>query len=143
MAVTADLGDSLDIHPKRKREVGERLALWALSKEYGHNVEYSGPLFLEADVQNRDVLVRFIHGEKLQTSDGEMPRSFELAGEDKVFRAAKATIDGDRIRVRSKEVSEPKWVRYGWKPYSDGNLVNGEGLPASTFGAAVSIKEKK
>ena len=143
MAVTTDLGDSLDIHPRKKKEVGERLALWALAKEYGHDVQYSGPLFLDASLQNRDVLIRFNHGDNLRTSDGQLPRSFELAGEDKVFREAKATFEGAGIRVHSEGVPEPKWVRYGWKPYSDGNLVNGADLPASTFSAALTMTEKK
>ena len=143
MAVTTDVGDSLDIHPRRKKEVGERLALLALAKEYGRKVPHSGPLFRDAFVEKSSVFINFNHSEKLQTSDGKMPGPFELAGEDKVFHAAAATIDGNGIRLRSKRVPDPKWVRYGWRPFSRGNLVNGANLPASTFAGEVTIKQKR
>lgn len=137
MAVTSDVGDSLDIHPKRKKQVGERLARWALAKEYGINLEYSGPLFLAAKVQKSRVVITFTHGKGLATSDGKALRSFELAGKDKVFMPAAATVEVDKVTVQSDKVRDPWYVRYGWKPYSDGNLINGEDLPASTFAATL------
>lgn len=133
MAVTSDLGEINDIHPKRKKEVGERLALWALAKEYGYKKEYSGPLFRDAIIQKENVVVRFSHSGKLKTSDGKSIRSFELAGYDKVFKPAIASAQGSNVLVRSDEVADPYYVRYGWQPFSDGNLTNGEGLPTSTF----------
>lgn len=133
MAVTSDVGEKDDIHPKRKKEVGERLALWALAKEYGSGKEYSGPLFRDANIQKENVVIRFSHGNKLKTSDGKPVRSFEVAGRDKVFKPATARLDGNKVLVRSDEVTDPRYVRYGWQPFSEGNLINGEDLPASTF----------
>lgn len=135
MAVTTDLGDSLDIHPKRKKVVGERLALWALAKEYGYEHEYSGPLFHHAYVEKSKVLIDFTHANGLTSSDGKALRSFELAGVDRIFRPAMATTEENLIVLKSKTVTAPKYVRYGWKAYSDGNLINEAGLPASTFSA--------
>lgn len=60
-------------------------------------------------------------------------RSFEVAGDDGLFVAAEAVVDGDRVKVSSAKVKSPRYVRYGWQPFSTGNLVNGAGLPASTF----------
>jgi sialate O-acetylesterase len=133
MAITTDVGDSLDIHPKRKKQVGERLALWALAREYGSDVEYSGPLFRGATVQQKKVTISFKHADGLRSSDNKPIRSFELAGADKVFKPASATIQADMVVLRSEAVTTPQYVRYGWKPYSDGNLINAAKLPASTF----------
>ncbi len=140
MAVTSDVGDSTDIHPKRKKEVGERLALWALAKEYGYKEEYSGPLFRDATIQKENVIIRFSHNGNLKTSDGKSIRSFELAGYDKVFKPAVAHKNGSRILVHSDEVADPHYVRYGWQPFSEGNLTNGENLPASTFATELRPK---
>ena len=137
MAVTTDVGDSLDIHPKRKKQVGERLALWALAKEYGYEGEYSGPLFERAYTEGGKVLVTFTHAAGLHASDGKFLRSFEVAGADKVFRPVKAAIENDHIVLDVTGNVTPKFVRFGWKPYSDANLVNDDNLPASTFYAAL------
>ncbi len=143
MAVTADLGDSLDIHPKRKKEVGERLALLALGAEYGYKKEYSGPVFTRATLSNGNVRVQFTHASGLRTSDRSSVRSFELAGEDKVFRNADARIEKNGIVVQSPDVPSPRYVRYGWQPFSRANLVNADGLPASTFLSGVESRYAK
>jgi sialate O-acetylesterase len=80
-----------------------------------------------------EAIVTFSHAGGMRSADGKGLRSFEIAGTDKIFKPAIAEIAGDKIEVFSKEVKKPEYVRYGWQPYSEGNLVNGAGLPASTF----------
>ena len=133
MAVCTDKGDSLDVHPIHKKEVGERLAYWALNKTYGHHVTPSGPLYKSVSFQKNVATISFDYAKGLKTSDGEELRTFEIAGEDQVFYPAKAVIVGETVKVWSDKVKEPKVVRYGWQPFTRANLVNEVGLPASTF----------
>lgn len=133
MVVCTDRGDSLDVHPTRKQEVGERLAYWALNKTYGHQVVPSGPLYKSVSFNGNVAYVSFDYAEGLKASEGSELLTFEIAGEDQVFYPAKAIVEGKQIKVWSNEVKEPKVVRYGWQPFTRANLVNGAGLPASTF----------
>ena len=133
MAVCTDKGDSLDVHPIHKKEVGERLAYWALNKTYGHDVVPSGPLYKSVSFQKNVATISFDYAKGLKTSDGEELRTFEIAGEDQVFYPAKAVIVGETVKVWSDKVKEPKIVRYGWQPFTRANLVNEVELPASTF----------
>lgn len=134
MAVSADLGHPTDVHPVYKKEVGERLAYWALNREYGYpHVVPSGPLFKNVEFRDGAAYVEFEYGKGLKSSDGKPLRSFEIAGDDRLFVPAEAVVEGERVKVTHSRIKEPKYVRYGWKPYPDGNLVNGAGLPASTF----------
>lgn len=133
MAVSTDKGDSLDVHPRQKKEIGERLARWALNQTYGQEIVPSGPLASEVIFEKGAAYVSFDYGENLQTSDGQEIRTFEVAGEDQMFYPAKAKVEGDFLKVWSDKVKNPVKVRYGWQPFTRANLVNGEGLPASTF----------
>ena len=134
MAVCTDRGDSLDVHPIRKQEVGERLAYWALNKTYGHPVVPSGPLFKSVAFNKHMAIVSFDYAEGLKTAEeGEELKTFEVAGEDQIFYPAKAVVEGNQVKVWTEKVKEPKIVRYGWQPFTRANLVNGAGLPASTF----------
>ena len=134
MAVCTDRGDSLDVHPTRKQEVGERLAYWALNKTYGHHVVPSGPLYKSVSFNKNMAYVSFDYAEGMKAAEeGAELRTFEVAGEDQMFYPAKAVIEGDRVKIWSEKVKEPKIVRYGWQPFTRANLVNGAGLPASTF----------
>ena len=133
MAVCTDRGDSLDVHPTRKQEVGERLARWALNKTYGHGIVPSGPLYKSVTFHKDMAFVSFDYAEGMKASEGEELRTFEIAGEDQVFYPASAVVEGNRIKVWSDKVKEPKVVRYAWQPFTRANLVNGAGLPASTF----------
>ena len=135
MAVTNDIGAADDIHPRNKKDVGERLARWALHHEYGRkDVVVSGPLFREAKVEGGTIRVRFDHAQGLKSRDGKALERFEVAGEDRKWQWAEAVIDGDTVVVSSKEVPAPVAVRYAWASNPEGaNLVNGEGLPASLF----------
>ena len=136
MAVTTDIGDAHDIHPKNKQDVGRRLAAVALHNCYGQPVEYSGPVFQSMKVQGNKVMVRFTHtGSGLLAKDryGYL-RGFELAGEDHRFRYAKAYIEGDGIVVYQDSISNPVALRYGWADDAgDANLYNREGFPAGPF----------
>jgi sialate O-acetylesterase len=135
MAVTVDISDLEDIHPKNKQEVGRRLALWSLAKTYDRcEVVYSGPLYKSMEVEGEKVRISFEHvGGGLQTSNGREPDWFEIAGADKNFVKAEAKIEGDMVVVWSNEVKEPKAVRFAWHEEAEPSLMNTEGLPASSF----------
>lgn len=134
MAVTMDIGNLKDIHPKNKQEVGRRLALWALAKDYGKDIPFSGPLYRESKTEGTKIRLKFRYADTgLATSDGKPPTHFELAGSDKVFHPAAAVIDGAEIVVSSKEVAEPQAVRFAFSNTAMPNLTNMHGLPASSF----------
>ena len=134
MAVTSDKGDSLNVHPTHTQEVGERLAVWALNKTYNYkNVVPSGPLFKSVSFKNGAAYISFDYSEGLHASDNNEIRTFELSGDDQIFYPAKAAVVNGELKVWSDKVKEPTIVRYGWQPFTRANLVNGAGLPASTF----------
>ncbi len=133
MAVSSDLGNKNDVHPKAKKQVGERLALWALSDYYSFDICKSGPLFRNVVFENNKAIVYFDEATKLSTTDNKSVSSFELAGENKIFYPASATIKDNFVIVKSIKVNKPKFVRYGWDSFSSGNLINQDYLPASTF----------
>ena len=140
MAVSYDVGDSLDVHPRQKRPVGQRLARLALHDVYGcKQMTPAGPMVERAVRDERGVTVFFHWADSLHTSDGCPPRTFELAGEDGVFHPAQACPHGPTIWVDTPEVPRPMWVRYGWQPFTRANLVNKDGLPASTFQISVEL----
>ena len=137
MAVSTDKGDSLDVHPIQKQEVGERLAMWALNKTYlKERIVPSGPLYRSVEFQKNVAYVSFDYAEGMKASEGTELRTFEIAGDDQMFYPAQAIVEGNRVKVWSDKVKEPKVVRYGWQPFTRANLVNGAGLPASTFRSA-------
>lgn len=134
MVVTMDIGNLTDIHPKNKQEVGRRLALWALAKDYGRDVVFLGPIYKEAVVEGGKIRVKFDHaGSGLATHDGQAPSHLEVAGRDKVFHPATGVIDGSELVVSCDEVVEPVAVRYAFTSRATPNLINKEGLPASPF----------
>ena len=134
MAVTTDIGNIRDIHPRNKQEVGRRLALWALTKDYGKKgIEYSGPLFKSARFRKDTAIVRFTHADGLKSTNGQALSHWEVAGEDEKFAAAQAEIKGSTVVARSDTVKKPKFVRFGYHQEAEPNLANGAGLPASPF----------
>jgi sialate O-acetylesterase len=136
MAIINDVGEANDIHPKNKKDPGERLARWALAKDYGKQLIYSGPLFKTNTAQAGAIRVTFDQaGEGLKSRDGGPLKRFEIAGADKTWKWADAKIDGkDAVIVSSAEVKQPVAVRYAWASNPEGsNLVNSDGLPASVF----------
>jgi sialate O-acetylesterase len=133
MAVTIDIGDPDNVHPADKQTVGARLALAARAVAYGETVEYSGPLFRQAAPENGGVRVWFDHTAHGLVAKGDALQGFEIAGDDRHFVPATASIDGETIVVSSPQVADPKYVRYGWANAPVVNLFNSEGLPASPF----------
>jgi len=134
MAVTTDIGNVRDIHPRNKQEVGRRLALWALTKDYGKKgIEYSGPLFKTARFRKGTAIVRFTHADGLKSTNGQALSHWEIAGQDGKFIAAEAEIKGNTVVARSDAVKKPKLVRFGYHQEAEPNLANSAGLPASPF----------
>lgn len=133
LAVTIDVGDAGNLHPPRKAEVGERLALWALGATYGKKIVHSGPLYESSRVEGNRIRIQFQQtGSGLEARDGEL-NGFAIAGQDRKFHWASARIEGDSVVVSSPEVSDPVAVRYGWAGSPVCNLYNRVGLPASPF----------
>jgi len=136
MAVTIDIGDGSDIHPRNKQEVGYRLALAAQAIAYGRDAIYSGPLYDSMAVEGEKIRLRFqyIHGGLVaKNSSGGRLSGFEVAGDDRQFVSAEARIDGDTVVVRNERVPHPVAVRYAWSMNPQCNLFNRAGLPASPF----------
>jgi len=134
MAVTIDIGDAVDIHPKNKQDVGLRLALAARAIAYGEKVEWSGPLYRQVTQEEHALRLWFDHAGGLMAKGAELT-GFEVAGADGKYSAAEAKIEGTSVVVSSAAVLKPVSVRYGWAANPDCNLVNKEGLPASPFQA--------
>lgn len=133
MAVSSDVGDSLNVHPVNKRPVGERLAHWALNRTYQKPITPSGPLVVSATAHGKQVELSFDYGEKMHASDGRTIIGFEVSADGDFFFPAQAEPGDNILKVWSDKVPQPRYVRYGWKPFTRANLVNGENLPASTF----------
>jgi sialate O-acetylesterase len=135
MAVTVDISNLTDIHPRNKQDVGKRLALWALAQLYGKtDLVYSGPLYKSMAVEGNKIRLSFDHvGSGLVSRDGQPLSWFTIAGEDKNFVPAQAEIDGATVVVSADSVAKPVAVRFGWTQEAEPNLSNKEGLPASPF----------
>jgi sialate O-acetylesterase len=134
MAVTMDVGDPYNVHFPQKEEVGKRLALWALAKDYGFkDLAYSGPLYKNMKIENDKIILSFdFIGSGLVAKGGQL-KGFTIAGADQKFVWADAKIEGDTVVVSSDKIKEPKAVRYGWANWMECNLFNKENLPASSF----------
>jgi len=134
MAVTIDIGNPVDIHPKNKLDVGQRLARAARAIAYGEKLEWSGPLYKQLTHEDHALRVWFDHAAGLTAKNGPLV-GFEIAGADGKYVAADAKIDGASVIVSSATVPEPVSVRYAWAPNPACNVYNREGLPASPFQA--------
>ncbi|MCA9299530.1 MAG: hypothetical protein KDA28_10715, partial [Phycisphaerales bacterium] len=130
MAVTMDIGNPGDIHPTNKRDVGDRLARWALNKIHGKPVVFSGPIIKGVGREENRIRVQFHFSDGLQGDPGTF---FEVAGPDRVYHPAQARLDQESIVVWSDEVANPVAVRYAWDDDCQPNLRNGEGLPMAPF----------
>jgi len=133
MAITIDVGDEVELHPRNKLDVGRRLAAWALAATYGQKIVPSGPLFDRFTIDGDKIRIRFKYAAGLKTIDGGPVKGFAIAGEDHHFVWADARIDGDTVVVSSPQVAKPVAVRYGWADNPVVNLYNEAGLPASPF----------
>lgn len=139
MAVTIELGEWNDIHPDRKKPVGERLALAAEKLAYAENIVSSGPLYKSAMKEGNKIVLTFSDiGKGLSSTDGEPLQEFAIAGDDRNFVWANAKIEGDKVVVYSDNVKNPRFVRYAWadNPVNP-NFGNKDGLPASPFEATI------
>lgn len=136
MAVTTDIGDPNDIHPRNKQDVGKRLAALALNRTYGKTRVDSGPTLKAMTTDGKKAVLIFDNiGSGLVVKDkyGYL-KGFEIAGEDQKFKYAKATIEGDKVIVYHDEIEKPVAVRFGWADdATDNNLFNAEGFPAVPF----------
>ena len=133
MVVITDAGDSTDIHPRNKLVTGERLAAWALAKDYNKKVEYSGPLYKSMSIQADKVTLSFDYAPDGLDSKGQPLTGFLVAGKDQRFYPATATIIKNNVEVISPEVKNPIAVRYACGTYFRVNLFNKAGFPASPF----------
>ncbi len=134
MAVTIDIGDPANVHPKNKEPLGYRLEVLALAKVYGDKgMEYSGPMYSSMKVEGAAIRVKFTHAEGLMAKGGPL-NWFQIAGADEKFVDADAKIEGDSVVVSSPQVTTPVAVRYAWDNYPNtANLYNASGLPAAPF----------
>jgi len=133
MAVTLDIGNPENIHPANKQEVGRRLALWALAKDYQKKLIYSGPMYKSMEIKDNEIIISFQYAENGLWSEDEKLKNFIIAGEDRNFKEADARIEGDKLVVSHPDIAHPVAVRYTWSNTAEASLFNKEGLPASTF----------
>lgn len=133
MVVTSDIGDTSDIHPKNKQDVGRRMAMLALKGHYKKTqAEVNGPLFNGMDIINNALIVYFAHAEGLHFKGGDS-KHFEVAGADGMFYPAKANVKGNSVVLTATKVKKPEMVRFAWSNTATPNLFNAAGLPASCF----------
>jgi len=137
MAITLDIGEPRDIHPRNKQEVGRRLALWALGTVYRRDVRAtSGPLLANQRVQGSEVVLTFDHATGGLKASTDFLRGFEIASEDRQWKPASARIQGNTVIVTTPDVTRPVAVRYAWAANPEASLFNAAGLPASPFRTA-------
>ena len=134
VAVSIDIGDAKDIHPKNKQDVGKRLALNALANTYHKDLTYSGPIYRSIKIEKNKIILNFNHiNNGLKTKGNKELQGFAIAGKDRKFIWAKAKIEGDQVVVWNSKIKDPVAVRYAWASNPVCNLYNGAGLPASPF----------
>jgi sialate O-acetylesterase len=133
MAVTSDIGEAKNVHPKNKQDVGDRLARIALANVYDRDLEFSGPVYQSLKVKGATVELKFSHADGLTAHNGPLD-GFVIAGADMKFVPATAQIEDHKVIVSSPDVSAPVVVRYAWMNFPAGcNLYNAAGLPAVPF----------
>jgi len=132
MVVTMDVGEKNSIHPINKKPVGERLAACAFNQVYGLKNPFSGPIYKNVKFKDDKAILSFNYIYGGLCADGEL-KGFTICGIDRKFVPAKAKIENNKVIVSSDQVKEPVAVRYSWLNWSDGNLKNTEGFPASPF----------
>ncbi|MCX7798090.1 MAG: sialate O-acetylesterase [Melioribacter sp.] len=134
MVVTLDIGNPNNIHPGNKKDVGERLALWALAKDYNKKIVFSGPIFKSMKILKDKIELTFKYSDGgLIIKEQNGKNNFTIAGEDKIFRNAEVKIKGKKLLVFNPNIKKPVAVRYCWDNTSEATLFNKAGLPASSF----------
>ncbi len=139
MAVTLDIGNIQSIHPGNKKDVGTRLALWALSKDYGKDLTFSGPLYKSSVIEEDHIRITFNYADQGIVLKELQDNQFEIAGEDKEYIKALVKTDGNDIIVYHPDVQKPAYARYAYHNGSEASLFNKEGLPASSFTTEESL----
>ncbi len=134
MVVTTDIGDINDIHPRKKREVGRRLAMLALHNDYNiTGEEYSSPMYKSHTIEGGKIRISFDHAEQLKVRGSELV-GFTIAGKDQKFIKAQAVVINDgQVEVWSDGIKKPVAARFGWSNALVTNLFNEAGLPVSPF----------
>jgi sialate O-acetylesterase len=132
MAVTIDIGDADNIHPAKKKEVGERLALLALSKTYQQNLSCDYPQALNAEYKNKSVIVNLTNTYKGLVLRGDK-HELEISNDDKTYFRVQVELNGNQLIASSNLLSNPKYIRYCWHNISRGTIFNSEGLPLTSF----------
>ena len=133
VALAIDIGDANNIHPTNKQDVGLRLALQALAKDYGQKVVYQGPVLQSVTRQGSSMVLKFTNTGGALSLKGEAGRVFAIAGADQKFEWATPQITGDTITLTSPNVKQPVAVRFGWSNLPRAFVYNKAGLPASPF----------
>ena len=133
IAITTDIGDEKDIHPKDKQDVGLRLALSALAQDYGMKIESSGPIPNSIAPKGERLVLSFTHADGGLTLKGDADRVFAVAGADRNWFWAVPQIDGKQVVLTSPMVPKPMYVRFGWSNLPRASLYNSAGLPAAPF----------
>ena len=133
MAVSSDVGDSLNVHPSRKMEVGQRLAFLALKGTYHKPITANGPVILSAKQQSDNIILSFTEAKKLTTRSGEPLIGFQLVNQKGNHITAKAIIANNKVILKVPQGETITDVLYAWEPFTRANLVNEANLPASTF----------
>jgi sialate O-acetylesterase len=134
MATIIDIGEAKDIHPKNKQDVGKRLALIALADTYREKIVSTGPVYASMKKIGANIELSFKNsGSKPVATDGQPLKGFAIAGADQIFHWADARIEGNKVILSSKEVTDPVAARYAWADNPACNFGNAAGLPASPF----------
>jgi sialate O-acetylesterase len=134
ITITDLVDDLTNIHPSYKWEVGRRLSLVALNKDYGFKkIVYSGPVYTKMEIDGDKIILYFKNGTGLKTSDGKPPSFFTIASADRRFVEARAEIKGQTIVLQNPEIKSPRNVRFAWTEIARSNLFNDANLPAMPF----------
>ncbi|MDE5416720.1 GDSL-type esterase/lipase family protein [Labilibaculum sp. DW002] len=139
MVVSSDKGHPNDVHPKNKKPIGERLARLSLSETYNFDLEYSGPVPVKMVFEKECAIVYFDHCSGMRAKNGDVIKGFEIAGSDDLFVPAEVSVNENTLILRNKLVKKITNVRYGWQAFNEANLVNDQGLPASTFSTEYNL----
>ncbi|MBR5656534.1 MAG: cyclically-permuted mutarotase family protein [Prevotella sp.] len=132
LATSYDLGDTLDVHFRNKRPLGERIARQALQHSYDYELQADCPEPSEIQTEGRQLYISFkVGGEYLVEGDSLL--GFEIAGRDSIYHVAVGCLKDGKVSLCSPEVDVPIYVRYAWQPYTRANLVGAGGMPVSTF----------
>jgi len=137
MAVSSDLGDSLNVHPIHKKEIGERLALLALKNTYHKNIEERGPVVVKAVTRQNTIIITFSHAKKLMPGTGSVLHGFEVEDDRGNRHFVNAAVFNNEVRLTVPRQFKIRRVLYAWQPFTRANLINEAMLPASTFSISI------